>query len=48
MYGSGGFTSYSVAELKEQPAGSVAAGIGRVKMNVGQDPARVRAGCEAA
>jgi L-alanine-DL-glutamate epimerase-like enolase superfamily enzyme len=47
VYGSGGFTSYTEAELAEQLGGWVAAGIGRVKMKVGRDPAadpvRVRA-----
>jgi L-alanine-DL-glutamate epimerase-like enolase superfamily enzyme len=37
VYGSGGFTSYSVDELREQLAGWVAAGIPRVKMKVGRD-----------
>ena len=39
IYGSGGFTSYSIAELQEQLAGWVADGIGRVKMKVGREPA---------
>lgn len=47
IYGSGGFTSYTEAELAEQLGGWVAAGIPRVKMKVGRDPAadpaRVRA-----
>ncbi len=47
VYGSGGFTSYSTAELEAQLAGWVAEGIGRVKMKVGRDPpadpVRVRA-----
>lgn len=47
VYGSGGFTSYTEAELAEQLGGWVAAGIPRVKMKVGRDPAddlaRVRA-----
>jgi L-alanine-DL-glutamate epimerase-like enolase superfamily enzyme len=47
VYGSGGFTSYSVAELQEQLGGWTAAGIGAVKMKVGRDPGadaeRVRA-----
>ncbi len=51
VYGSGGFTSYSVAELQEQLAGWVASGIDRVKMKVGTDPAgdpeRVQAAREA-
>ncbi|WP_437312097.1 enolase C-terminal domain-like protein [Sorangium sp. So ce388] len=47
IYGSGGFTSYTEAELAEQLGGWVAEGIPRVKMKVGRDPAadlaRVRA-----
>jgi L-alanine-DL-glutamate epimerase-like enolase superfamily enzyme len=47
IYGSGGFTSYSEAELAEQLGGWAAQGIPRVKMKVGRDPAadpaRVRA-----
>jgi L-alanine-DL-glutamate epimerase-like enolase superfamily enzyme len=47
IYGSGGFTSYSDAQLREQLAGWVAQGITRVKMKVGGDavraPQRVRA-----
>ena len=38
IYGSGGFTSYSIAELQEQLAGWVDAGIRRVKMKVGRQP----------
>ena len=51
VYGSGGFTSYSISELQRQLAGWVEAGIGRVKMKVGRCPAedamRVRAAREA-
>ena len=51
VYGSGGFTSYSLGQLQEQLAGWVADGIGRVKMKVGRAPgedvARVRAAREA-
>jgi len=51
VYGSGGFTSYSVDRLQEQFAGWVADGIEWVKMKVGTDPAadpeRVRAAREA-
>lgn len=51
VYGSGGFTSYSVDQLREQLGGWVAEGITRVKMKVGRDPqadvARVRAAREA-
>jgi L-alanine-DL-glutamate epimerase-like enolase superfamily enzyme len=37
VYGSGGFTSYSVDELTEQLGGWVGAGIPRVKMKIGKD-----------
>jgi L-alanine-DL-glutamate epimerase-like enolase superfamily enzyme len=51
VYGSGGFTSYSSAQLAEQLRGWVGEGIGRVKMKVGrdapQDSVRVRAAREA-
>ncbi len=51
IYGSGGFTAYSVARLQEQLAGWVERGIPRVKMKVGSnpgdDPARVRSAREA-
>jgi L-alanine-DL-glutamate epimerase-like enolase superfamily enzyme len=51
VYGSGGFTSYTDAQLREQFAGWVEQGITRVKMKVGSDPAadpgRVRAAREA-
>jgi L-alanine-DL-glutamate epimerase-like enolase superfamily enzyme len=51
VYGSGGFTSYSVQRLQEQLAGWVEQGIPRVKMKVGRepddDPGRVRAAREA-
>lgn len=47
IYGSGGFTSYSVERLREQFGGWVEQGFSRVKMKVGRDPAadiaRVRA-----
>ncbi len=47
IYGSGGFTSYSVEKLQEQLGGWVEAGIPRVKMKVGRDakadPERVAA-----
>jgi L-alanine-DL-glutamate epimerase-like enolase superfamily enzyme len=39
IYGSGGFTSYPLDRLAEQLAGWVAAGIPRVKMKVGAEPA---------
>jgi L-alanine-DL-glutamate epimerase-like enolase superfamily enzyme len=38
VYGSGGFTSYSVVRLREQLSGWVAEGIPRVKMKVGREP----------
>ncbi len=51
VYGSGGFTSYSIDQLREQLGGWVAEGITRVKMKVGREPqadlARVRAAREA-
>lgn len=51
IYGSGGFTSYSVEQLQEQLGGWVARGIPRVKMKIGthpeQDLSRVRAAREA-
>jgi L-alanine-DL-glutamate epimerase-like enolase superfamily enzyme len=51
LYGSGGFTSYSVAQLQRQLSDWVGQGIPRVKMKVGTHPeddvARVRAAREA-
>jgi len=38
VYGSGGFTSYSVESLREQLSGWVEEGIPRVKMKVGREP----------
>lgn len=38
IYGSGGFTSYSVERLSEQLGGWASQGIERVKMKVGRDP----------
>jgi L-alanine-DL-glutamate epimerase-like enolase superfamily enzyme len=38
VYGSGGFTSYSMEQLCEQLAGWVGDGIPRVKMKIGRDP----------
>jgi L-alanine-DL-glutamate epimerase-like enolase superfamily enzyme len=38
IYGSGGFTSYSIAELQEQLSAWVEAGISRVKMKIGREP----------
>ncbi len=47
VYGSGGFTSYSIDQLTAQLGGWARAGIAEVKMKVGRDPAadeaRVRA-----
>lgn len=40
IYGSGGFTSYTDAQLCEQLAGWAAQSIPRVKMKVGRDPGR--------
>ncbi len=48
IYGSGGFTSYSDAKLREQLAGWVEAGIPRVKMKVGREPDRDRERVQAA
>jgi L-alanine-DL-glutamate epimerase-like enolase superfamily enzyme len=48
IYGSGGFTSYSVARLSEQLSGWVEAGIPAVKMKIGRDPAADRARVRAA
>jgi L-alanine-DL-glutamate epimerase-like enolase superfamily enzyme len=51
VYGSGGFTSYSMSRLQEQLAGWVERGIPRVKMKIGSapedDPERVRCAREA-
>jgi L-alanine-DL-glutamate epimerase-like enolase superfamily enzyme len=51
IYGSGGFTSYSLERVGEQLGGWAAEGIGRVKMKVGREPPadreRVRAAREA-
>ena len=51
VYGSGGFTSYSLQQLQDQLAGWVGAGITRVKMKIGRepdaDPARVKAARKA-
>ena len=51
VYGSGGFTSYSVAQLEAQLGGWIAKGITRVKMKIGAHPAddrdRVRAARKA-
>ncbi len=51
IYGSGGFTSYSLERLREQLGGWAEEGIPRVKMKVGrrpeEDPKRIRAVREA-
>jgi L-alanine-DL-glutamate epimerase-like enolase superfamily enzyme len=51
VYGSGGFTSYSLAELQRQLGRWASSGIPRVKMKIGRDAAadieRVRAAREA-
>ncbi|HEY4218274.1 MAG TPA: enolase C-terminal domain-like protein [Gemmatimonadaceae bacterium] len=39
VYGSGGFTSYSIEQLQKQLAGWVEQGITRVKMKIGRDAA---------
>jgi L-alanine-DL-glutamate epimerase-like enolase superfamily enzyme len=39
VYGSGGFTSYSDRQLRDQLSGWVEAGIPRVKMKIGRNPA---------
>jgi L-alanine-DL-glutamate epimerase-like enolase superfamily enzyme len=38
VYGSGGFTSYSITQLQEQFSRWVSEGISRVKMKIGRDP----------
>jgi L-alanine-DL-glutamate epimerase-like enolase superfamily enzyme len=38
LYGSGGFTSYSLERLREQAAGWMDAGLDRVKIKVGREP----------
>lgn len=40
IYGSGGFTSYSNEQLREQLGGWAEQGISRVKMKIGRDPDR--------
>ena len=51
IYGSGGFTSYSDAELRKQLGGWADAGIEQVKMKIGReperDPERIRAARDA-
>ncbi|HTT84869.1 MAG TPA: enolase C-terminal domain-like protein [Rhizomicrobium sp.] len=48
VYGSGGFTSYDDAQLRDQLGGWVAAGCRRVKMKVGRTPERDVARVETA
>jgi L-alanine-DL-glutamate epimerase-like enolase superfamily enzyme len=48
IYGSGGFTSYSLPRIREQLGGWVAAGIPRVKMKVSREPERDAARLDAA
>jgi L-alanine-DL-glutamate epimerase-like enolase superfamily enzyme len=48
VYGSGGFTNYTVGELESQLSGWVESGITRVKMKVGRDPAADRVRVKAA
>lgn len=40
LYGSGGFTSYTDAQLREQLGGWAAEGLGYVKMKIGREPGR--------
>lgn len=40
IYGSGGFTSYSLDRIREQLGGWVSEGMGAVKMKVSRDPSR--------
>ena len=51
VYGSGGFTSYSIDQLQAELSGWVSRGISAVKMKIGRDPSndleRVRAAREA-
>jgi L-alanine-DL-glutamate epimerase-like enolase superfamily enzyme len=48
VYGSGGFTSYSIDRLQDQLGGWAAAGIGAVKMKIGRDPTADRERVHAA
>src|SRR5439155_25238181 len=48
IYGSGGFTSYSLEHLQEQLAGWVEQGIGRLKMKTSREPDRDPARLDAA
>jgi L-alanine-DL-glutamate epimerase-like enolase superfamily enzyme len=47
-YGSGGFTSYSIDQLRSQLEGWIDCGMQRVKMKVGRDPPRDRERVRAA
>ena len=40
IYGSGGFTSYTIEQLQQQLSNWVAGGISRVKMKIGRQPAQ--------
>ena len=48
IYGSGGFTSYSIGQLEEQLGGWVKNGIPRVKMKIGRQPDQDLSRVEAA
>lgn len=48
IYGSGGFTSYSVDQLRRQLGGWAAEGMSKVKMKVGRDPSADPGRVEAA
>jgi L-alanine-DL-glutamate epimerase-like enolase superfamily enzyme len=48
VYGSGGFTSYSIDRLRSQFEGWAGQGIGKVKMKVGREPAQDAARVAAA
>jgi L-alanine-DL-glutamate epimerase-like enolase superfamily enzyme len=48
VYGSGGFTSYSIRELQEQMSGWAEDGINQVKMKVGRNPRKDGQRVEAA
>lgn len=48
VYGSGGFTTYSMSRLRDQLSGWVGNGIRSVKMKIGRDPSADRARVRAA
>jgi L-alanine-DL-glutamate epimerase-like enolase superfamily enzyme len=48
IYGSGGFTAYTLERLREQLGGWIEEGIPRVKMKIGRDPDRDPARLDAA